>query len=343
MKTFITLLTFFYAVAPQLFADDHSESLPVESDYYPITTISLPEGEVIEVSGIEILPGNKVAVASRRGDIFVGEGVWEDEPSPTWTLYARGLHETLGLSWRDGWLYATQRPEVTRMKDRDGDGRADVFETVADDWGINGNYHEYAFGTRHDKNGDIWVILCLTGSGGMRLAMIWHGDFIDGARHWIARGQGFQPPAGNDVIRLPEGLAIAELKTRDSIWPESEYRTKELEFDGYVLDKLQRPTFKYSRDEISISDKPVPVSSSFDEKPGVINRTLKFVGKGNSQNLYFRLAQGNFDKDKDTFSNSELSLSVEGGEVFAEKGELRVPIEFNEGKSELKITYSWAE
>ena len=25
MKTFITLLTFFYAVAPQLFADDHSE------------------------------------------------------------------------------------------------------------------------------------------------------------------------------------------------------------------------------------------------------------------------------------------------------------------------------
>jgi len=109
------------------------------------------------------------------------------------------------------------------------------------------------------------------------------------------------------------------------------------------LDKLQRPTFKYSRDEISISDKPVPVSSSFDEKPGVINRTLKFVGKGNSQNLYFRLAQGNFDKDKDTFSNSELSLSVEGGEVFAEKGELRVPIEFNEGKSELKITYSWAE
>ena len=60
-------------------------------------------------------------------------------------------------------------------------------------------------------------------------------------------------------------------------------------------------------------------------------------------NLYFRLAQGNFEKDKDTFSNSELSLSVEGGEVFAEKGELRVPIEFNEGKSELKITYSWAE
>jgi hypothetical protein len=177
----------------------------------------------------------------------------------------------------------------------------------------------------------------------MRLAMIWHGEFIDGARHWIGRGQGFQPPAGSDVIRLPEGLAITELEKPDSPWPESEYRTKELEFDGYVLDKMQRPTFKYTRDEISIMDKPVPVGSSSEEKPGVIRRTLKFFGKGNSPNLYLRLAQGNFEKDRGTFSNSELSLSVKGGEVLAERGELRVPIQWIGGKSELKITYSWAE
>ena len=95
MKTLIILVPLFYALAPQVFAVEGSESLPVESDYYPITTIPLPEGEVIEVSGIEILPGNQVAVASRRGDIFVGKGVWGDEPSPEWTLYARGLHLSL--------------------------------------------------------------------------------------------------------------------------------------------------------------------------------------------------------------------------------------------------------
>ena len=204
MKIFTILFTFFYAATVQLFAADHSKSLPVESDYYPITTIPLPEGEVIEVSGIEILPGNKVAVASRRGDIFVGEGVWENEPSPSWTLYARGLHETLGLSWRNGWLYATQRPEVTRMKDRDGDGRADVFETVADDWGINGNYHEYAFGTRHDKNGDIWVILCLTGSGG--------ADDKSPFRGWCMRvtEEGECIPTGYG-IRSPGGIGFNHL------------------------------------------------------------------------------------------------------------------------------------
>ena len=64
------------------FADDHSDKLPVEADYYPITTIPLPEGEVIEVSGIDVLPGNKVAIASRRGDIFVGENVFGKNPNP---------------------------------------------------------------------------------------------------------------------------------------------------------------------------------------------------------------------------------------------------------------------
>ena len=175
----------------------------------------------------------------------------------------------------------------------------------------------------------------------MRLAMIWHGEFIDGARHWIGRGQGFQPPAGSDVIRLPEGVVITELEEADSVWPGSEYRTKELDFKGYVLDKFQRPTFKYSREGVSITDKSIPVASAFAEKPGMILRTLKFLGKQTSPNLYLRLAQGNFEKEKDIFSNSDLSISVKGGEVFAERGEIRVPIEFSGGKSELKITYSW--
>jgi glucose/arabinose dehydrogenase len=161
--TLITALVLAICLSSQLLAEE-----PSPADYYPITDIPLPEGEVIEVSGIDILPEGKVAVASRRGDIWVGENVLTsnaDNP-PKWTLFARGLHEVLGIAWKDGWLYLTQRPEVSRIKDSDGDGRADIFETVGDGWGINGDYHEYAFGTRHDKDGNIWVVLCLTGSGG---------------------------------------------------------------------------------------------------------------------------------------------------------------------------------
>jgi hypothetical protein len=74
------------------------------------------------------------------------------------------LHEVLGLAWRDGWLYCVQRCEVTRTKDEDHDGRADRFETVSDGWEITGDYHEYAFGSKFDKEGNFWVALCLTGS-----------------------------------------------------------------------------------------------------------------------------------------------------------------------------------
>jgi glucose/arabinose dehydrogenase len=107
----------------------------------------------------------KVAVCTRRGQIWTIDNAFTHPEKPAeWKVFAEYLHEPLGLAYKDGWLYAVQRPEVTRLKDEDGDGRADVFETVSDDWGVNGNYHEYTFGSRFDKDGNIWCVLCLTGS-----------------------------------------------------------------------------------------------------------------------------------------------------------------------------------
>ena len=300
-------------------------------------TLSSDDGSILFINDKVVVDNDGIhGIETAKGSIDLNKGKHNIEVR----YFERGGGESLTVSWSGPGFknkaLSKSLPKrgqlVEGMLLEAPKGEAIIYRNFIDGAGpraIGVGYHE-GLNLAFDANN-------------MRLAMIWHGDFIDGARHWIARGQGFQPPAGNDVIRLPEGLAIAELKTEDSAWPESEYRTKELKFDGYVLDKMQRPTFKYSRDEISITDKPVPVGSTSEEKPGVIRRTLKFVGKGNSTDLYLRLAQGNFEKDKDTFSNSEFSLSVEGGEAFAEKGELRVPIQFNEGKSELKITYSWAE
>src|SRR4051812_48251449 len=57
---------------------------------------------------------------------------------------------------------ATRRSDP--IKSLNKDGRADVFETVSDFWAIGGDYHEYAFGSKMDPQGNIWVALCLTGS-----------------------------------------------------------------------------------------------------------------------------------------------------------------------------------
>jgi glucose/arabinose dehydrogenase len=138
---------------------------PQQSDFYKREEIPLPQGEVMEVSSIALMPDQKVAVATRRGDLWICTGAFENDLSHvTWSKFTSGLHEPLGMFWKDGWLYLTQRPEVTRIKDSNGDGIADTFETINSGWGISGDYHEYAFGSEPDKNGDIWTVFCLTGS-----------------------------------------------------------------------------------------------------------------------------------------------------------------------------------
>lgn len=140
---------------------------PVQSDYYLREEIPLPPGEVMEVSSIALMPGKKIAVATRRGDVWICEGAYGADLSQVkWSRYAHNLHEPLGMFYKDGALTLTQRPEVTRLRDSDNDGKADIFETLGSGWGINGDYHEYAFGSDPDQTGDIWVALCLTGSMG---------------------------------------------------------------------------------------------------------------------------------------------------------------------------------
>ncbi len=136
-----------------------------EEEYYKLLRFDLPPGEVLEAGAIEIMPDGKVAVGTRRGEIWMIDNAYSEDPKQAkFTRFAHGLHEVLGLAQKDGWLYVTQRPDVSRIKDTNRDGKADLFEVVTDGWEINGDYHEYAFGSRFDKDGNLWITLCLTGS-----------------------------------------------------------------------------------------------------------------------------------------------------------------------------------
>ena len=175
----------------------------------------------------------------------------------------------------------------------------------------------------------------------MRLAMIWHGNFMDGARHWIGRGQGNQPPAGSDVIRFPDGACFATLNDRESPWPEAQYRTKILNFKGYELDGSQKPTFKYKMSGISITDNLIPIPSSGDGRPGKIKRILKFESDDIIKGCHMLLGKGNFEKHGDFYQNEELSVRILGEIPFIWKNELRLPISLEKKRSKVEITYSW--
>lgn len=153
--------------------------VPTENDYYRLTTLPIPEGVVLEVGGLETLPDGRLGVATRRGEVWIVENPSSfNGARPHFTRFAQGLHEALGLMYRDGALYTAQRSELTRLRDTDGDGKADRYETVYS-WPLSGNYHEYSFGPVLSPAGDMIVTL--------NLAWVGYGESFVKWRGWMLK------------------------------------------------------------------------------------------------------------------------------------------------------------
>ncbi|MBI1372459.1 MAG: hypothetical protein GC159_06825 [Phycisphaera sp.] len=133
--------------------------------HYQTVTVPLPSGLKLEASGLAALPDGRLAIAIRKGEVWIADGVESKtltDKNVRFTRFASGLHEPLGLTLHDGDLYTTQRSEVTHLRDTDGDGVVDEYLTAGTGWGVSGNYHEYAYGPVFDHAGRMWVTLNTT-------------------------------------------------------------------------------------------------------------------------------------------------------------------------------------
>jgi hypothetical protein len=148
-----------------------------ESNHYRIVTLPIPKDQVLEVGGLGFRPDGKLLACSRRGDVWLIANPGSEDPSQVqFKLFASGLHEALGLlPDGDNAVYVVQRPELTRLIDKNGDGTADEFVTVCDKWGVSGDYHEFAFGPARDKDGNFFVTLNVGFGGGHQAKVPWRG------------------------------------------------------------------------------------------------------------------------------------------------------------------------
>jgi hypothetical protein len=157
------------------------------------------EGIPLEIAGMAWVGSGRLAVAIRKGEVWMIDGVLAEKPADMqFHRYASGLHEPLGLL-SDGEDFLTaQRSEVTRLSDRDGDGLADSYLREAGGWAVTGNYHAYTYGPERDGEGQLWVTLNV-GMGELadnRLG--WHGwgGTVGADGSFVPQAMGMRSPSG---------------------------------------------------------------------------------------------------------------------------------------------------
>jgi len=125
-----------------------------ESDYYTIHSMPVPDDIVLEAGGLVFNDKGQLMVTTRRGEIWTITN--PASKNPTFKRFAQGLHEALGIAYRNGAYYVTHRSELLKIQDRNGDGKADLFEVIYR-FPLSGNYHEYNYGPKFTPEGDMIV------------------------------------------------------------------------------------------------------------------------------------------------------------------------------------------
>ena len=175
---------------------------------FTIDYLSPPEGEVLEVGGMGFMSDGDMVVSTRRGQVWRIHNPSANNPKDAvFTLICEGLHEGMGLAVVDDEIFVAQRCELSKLVDLDGDKIIDEIQTVTQDWGMSGNYHEFGFGLPVDEDGNMYVSLNV----GFWNPHWWHGKSRAPYRGWVLKvtptGK-VEPVAGG--FRSPAGMGLLE-------------------------------------------------------------------------------------------------------------------------------------
>jgi Domain of Unknown Function (DUF1080)/PA14 domain len=125
------------------------------------------------------------------------------------------------------------------------------------------------------------------------VSCIWRGDFVDATPMWHDRGDGSFRPLG-DVLFLSNTPQFAVFPNKNAIVPDKTapfpllYDDMSFTPKGYrIEDGTGRPIFKYIITGVTVEDKTYPSDNNRS-----LTRELKVSALKESQNVFFRLAEG---------------------------------------------------
>ena len=144
-----------------------------------------------------------LAFTSLEGHVYIAHDSNGDGVQDKLTLFEEGLAAPYGIIADGRDLIVAHKPELLRLRDTDGDGRADRRIVLATGWGYTDNYHDWTCGIVRDSSRNLYVGLGSDYAQRDRpaAAMHWRGTLL----RIDPRGQ--ITPLGF-ALRYPTGLAI---------------------------------------------------------------------------------------------------------------------------------------
>lgn len=160
----------------------------------------------LRASGIDFSPDGKSAiVCCWDGDVWRVNGIADEAASiAKWRRIASGLFQPLGVKLIGDDIFVSCRDQIVRLRDLNGDGETDFYESFNSDHQVTEHFHEFAMGLQADDNGNLYYAKSARHARPPLVAH--HGTLLkvgsDGATTEIL-ANGFR--AANGVCRNPDG------------------------------------------------------------------------------------------------------------------------------------------
>jgi hypothetical protein len=236
---------------------------------YSVQSLPTPAGIVCEVTGLDYSDDGTLYICTRRGDVWA-------QKNGDWQRFAHGLHEPMGLLAGPDFAVVSQRPEVTRLVDEDGDGTADRYETICDQIAMKANFHQYNYGLVEGKiAGSLHGILSCSGlskpDGSPASA---NGFSPIPYRMWsyqISPSGEFRPwssglRTANGIGKSPQGELFAADNQGDWVATSMLHHLEEGDFHGHPAALRWDQNFPYSEDPKSA---PIDLLEKMRKPPAV--------------------------------------------------------------------------
>ncbi len=180
---------------------------------YVMEVLQLPQtspwNSRFQLGGIDFVEGrpDEAYVCSVEGDVWHITGITQATGEITWHRIASGLYQPLGIKVRDGAVFVTCRDQIAVLRDLNGDGETDFYESFNNDHQVSEHFHEFAMGLQTDEKGNFYYAKSARHA---RTSLVpHHGTLLrvsaDGSKTDIV-ANGFR--AANGVCINPDGSFI---------------------------------------------------------------------------------------------------------------------------------------